>query len=367
MNSWQAAGCASDAGSEESEESISVGCVRDRILRNLLMKSQAIESENRTLRRKLELYAYGFKRLRENARTVNTAKNEQVRSDWVFDLKSVVGMGHNTDLDDVLSQVKEVMKKYRIDEDASLAVHTMVDTKVDRKCEGQSYGEPVGCRLEVFMGGKGRRRDRLGLLRVIHRLRAKLAAVKDKLRAVTLHPRCELNGSVDKGVLTLKTESVSCREEVATSEQPLAARSKELKATQLRVASLEAQVIGLQETNSRLRENGLRWQRGLQEVAAQVHRMHPMAQRVNGFDVDKKLAKLQSELAGAKMLLHKATSTAVQRSLEERRGCVRYLTRHEDRCRETGKGTIETQQSFIQARSRESRNSRGRVELASGS
>ena len=136
MNSWQAAGCASDAGSEESEESISVGCVRDRILCNLLMKSQAIESENRTLRRKLELYAYGFKRLRENARTVNTAKNEQVRSDWVFDLKSVVGMGHNTDLDDVLSQVKEVMKKYRIDEDASLAVHTMVDTKVDRKCEG---------------------------------------------------------------------------------------------------------------------------------------------------------------------------------------------------------------------------------------
>ena len=87
MNSWQAAGCASDAGYEESEESISVGCIRDHILRNLLMKSQAIESENRTLRKKLELYAYGFKRLQENARTVNIAKSEQVRSDWVFDLK----------------------------------------------------------------------------------------------------------------------------------------------------------------------------------------------------------------------------------------------------------------------------------------
>ena len=119
---------------------------------------------------------------------MNRAKSEQVRSDWVFDLKSVVGMGHNTDLDDVLSQVKEVMKKYRIDEDASLAVHTMVDTKVDLKCEGQAYGEPMGCRLEVFMGGKGRRHDRLGLLRMIHRLRAKLAATKEKLKVVTFHP-----------------------------------------------------------------------------------------------------------------------------------------------------------------------------------
>ena len=99
----------------------------------------------------------------------------------------------------------------------------------------------------------------------------------------------------------------------------------------------------------------------------QVHKMHPMAQRVNGFDVDRQLTKLQLELAGAKMLLHRIASTAVQRSLEERRGCVRYLTRREDRCREAGKGTIEIQQSFIQARSRESRNSRGRVELASGS
>ena len=98
-----------------------------------------------------------------------------------------------------------------------------------------------------------------------------------------------------------------------------------------------------------------------------MHKMHPMAQRVNGFDVDRKLAKLQSELAGAKMLLHRTASTVIQRSLEERRGCVRYLTKREERCRETGKGTIETQQSFIQARSRESRNSRGRVELASGS
>ena len=54
----------------------------------------------------------------------------------MFDLKSVVGMGHNSDLDDVLNQTKEVMEKYQIDKDASLAIHTMVDTKVDRKCEG---------------------------------------------------------------------------------------------------------------------------------------------------------------------------------------------------------------------------------------
>ena len=285
----------------------------------------------------------------------------------MFDLKSMVGMGHNSDLDDVLSQIMEVMEKYQIDEDASLAVHTMVDTKVDLKCEGQAYGEPVGCRLEVFMGGKARRHDRLGLLRMIHRLRVKLAAANEKLRAVTLHPQCKLNGSVDEGALALKTESVSCGEEVATSEQHLAARSEELKATQLRVASLEAQVIGLQEANSRLRENGLRWQRGLQEVAAQVQKMYPLVQRVNGFDVDRRLAKLQSELAGAKMLLHTATSTTVHRPLEERQGCARYLTRREERCCMTGKGTIETQQSFTEARSRESRNSRGRVELASGS
>ena len=67
---------------------------------------------------------------------MNTTKSEQVRSDWVFNLNSVVGMGHSTDLDDVLSQLQKVMKKYWIDEDATLAVYTMVDTKVDLKCEG---------------------------------------------------------------------------------------------------------------------------------------------------------------------------------------------------------------------------------------
>lgn len=51
------------------------------------------------------------------------------------------------------------------------------------------------------MGGKGRRRARLGLLRMIHRLREKLAAMKEKLKVVILHLRCELKGSVDKGAL----------------------------------------------------------------------------------------------------------------------------------------------------------------------
>ena len=98
-----------------------------------------------------------------------------------------------------------------------------------------------------------------------------------------------------------------------------------------------------------------------------MQKMHPFVQRVNGFDVNRQLAKLQSELAGAKMLLHTATSTTVHRPLEDRQGYARYLTRRKERCRITGKGTIETQQSFTEARSRESRNSRGRVELVSGS
>lgn len=58
-------------------------------------------------------------------------------------------------------------------------------------------------------------------------------------------------------IAALKTKSVSCKEEVATREQQLAARSKELQATQLCIASLKAQVIGFQEANNRLRETGL--------------------------------------------------------------------------------------------------------------
>ena len=61
MNFWQGVECASDAGSKELEESILVGCIRDHILHNVLMKSQAIGSKNRTLQKKLALYAYGFK------------------------------------------------------------------------------------------------------------------------------------------------------------------------------------------------------------------------------------------------------------------------------------------------------------------
>ena len=166
MNPWEDAECASDAGSKESEESIAVNCVRDRILRNILMKSQAIQSE--------------FKHLQKNAKMVNAVKSEKVRSQCVSNLKLVVGMGESTDLDDFLRQLK--------DEDVTLAGQTTVDPKEDLNCGGQSYSEPVGYCLEAFEGGKGKRRDRIGLLCVIHRLRAEQVAMKEKLQAVTLDP-----------------------------------------------------------------------------------------------------------------------------------------------------------------------------------
>ena len=366
MNSWQDAECASDAGSEDSEESISVGCVRDRILRNVLMKSQAIESENRTLRKKLALYAYEFKRLRENAMPVTAVDSEQARPDGVSDLKSVV-VGHSTELDDVSNRLKEVMIEFRIDEDVSLAGHTMVDPEADLKCSGQSYGEPAGCRLKAFEGGKGRGRDRRGLLRAVHRLRAELAATKEQLKAVTSDPwGVDEDGLAGghRGFLTsirsaLGANDTASPQEVVSQIAGLKAEGarcrEELEATQLRVASLEAEV-------HRVRETGLRWRRGLEEVAAQVHKMHPLAQRVNGLDVDKQLAKLQSELTGAKALLHRTT---VHRSLEETRGRMRNPSRCEERCRQTGGGSIGTRRNSTQARSLESGNSRGGVELAS--
>lgn len=50
----------------------------------------------------------------------------------------------------------------------------------------------MGRRLEAFKGRKGKRRDRIGLLCVIHRLRAEQVAMKEKLKAVTLDPWGEL-------------------------------------------------------------------------------------------------------------------------------------------------------------------------------
>lgn len=75
----------------------------------------------------------------------------------------------------------------------------------------------------------------------------------------------------------------------------------------------------------------------------QVHEMYVMVQRVNGFDIDRQLVHLQSELIGTKARLH--------RMLEETQGRVRYPPRHGGRCRQTGGGSIETRQIFTQARS----------------
>ena len=344
MNPWEDAECASDAGSKESEESIAVNCVRDRILRNILMKSQAIQSENRTLREKLALYADGFKHLQKNAKMVNAVKSEKVRSQCVSNLKLVVGMGESTDLDDFLRQLK--------DEDVTLAGQTTVDPKEDLNCGGQSYSEPVGYCLEAFEGGKGRRRGRAGLLRIIHSLRAKLATTKDQLKEALSQ------------ISALKIESVRCRQEEATSEQQFVAHSEELEATQLRVASLEAEVIGLREVNERLKETGEQRRLRLQEVAVHVHKMHLLAQRVNSFDVDEQLAKLQKNLAGAKALLRKTTAMAVRRLPEETQGHVRYPLRCEEKCRQTNGGAIETRRSFTQGVPNQG-TAGGRVKLAS--
>lgn len=101
MNSLQDAECASYVQCKESEESISQGYVCDCILCNVLMKSQVIKSENWTLQKKLALYAYEFKHLPKNVRTVDAIKSEHVRSELLSDLKSVVGMGDSTNMDNV--------------------------------------------------------------------------------------------------------------------------------------------------------------------------------------------------------------------------------------------------------------------------
>ena len=78
-------------------------------------------------------------------------------------------------------------------------------------------------------------------------------------------------------------------------------------------------------------------------MSTQVHEMHLVTQRVNGFDVDRNLAKLQSDLAGAKEVLH--------RILEEAQGCVRYPPRREERCRLASGGSIETRRRSPKSRS----------------
>ena len=88
----------------------------------------------------------------------------------------------------------------------TLAGQTTVDPKEDLNCGGQSYSEPLGCRLEAFEGGKGRRRGHTGLLCIIHSLRAKLATMMDQLKEALSQ------------IVALKIENVRCRQEETTSE-----------------------------------------------------------------------------------------------------------------------------------------------------
>ena len=96
----------------------------------------------------------------------------------------------------------------------------------------------------------------------------------------------------------------------------------------------------------------------------QVHKMHLLAQRVNNFDVDEQLAKLQKNLAGAKALLRKTTAMAVHRLPEETQGRVKYPLRCEEKCHQTSGGAIETRRSFTQGVPNQG-TAGGKVKLAS--
>eukprot|EP00803_Ostreobium_quekettii_P004223 evm.model.scf_537.1 EVM.evm.TU.scf_537.1 scf_537:4312-6181(+) len=336
IEGWADGEAASEVGSEESEE----GYVRDRILQNVLVKSQAIESENRTLRRQLALYSKEFKRVVERMKTAQG----RVRADqnWVSDVKSVMGVRGSADLDDVLGRLQAVMAKYRIDEEEGEG----------EKCHRVGSGEARVAEGQDRMAGQ----DSRALLREIHRLRTELGDAKERInemsagregtccgcgraggafedalmaaetklgpvRSVLGVSRGDSMRQVAAKIAGLKSEVVACRAQSEAAEGGLAECASQLESCKLQVVALREEVAFHRAENERLasdrgtcsseaalvRERAARWRHGLRRVGLQVNEMRPAVEKISSSEIDGRLERLRGELAGVRDVLRQAS------------------------------------------------------------
>lgn len=352
--------CLSDADSDESEDSNSGGYVRDRILQNMLQKSQAIESENRTLREKLALYAFEFERLKGKIRS--DALRAGRKRGWVSDLKPVAESGHSTGLEDVLTQLKDVMKEWRIEERR----RTNPDLEGDMAC-GRPCPEAGGCGMVECLSCSTNGKDRRGLLREIQRLRSELCEAREQIKELSAaaetewcqcrRGRAAFNGAlldaqtrfgpirsvlgISHGestreivakIAALKAENISNQGRLEAGEGKLSQCSAQLESSKIQIGALKHELAEVRACNERLtkerggmssqiaklKETVLRWRQTIHYIGAQVHELRPVVDRMNSFEGGNRLEKLQMDLSNARELLQGTAVTSLRRAADLR-------------------------------------------------
>ncbi|CAD7701920.1 unnamed protein product, partial [Ostreobium quekettii] len=267
IEGWADGEAASEVGSEESEE----GYVRDRILQNVLVKSQAIESENRTLRRQLALYSKEFKRVVERMKTAQGRDSRAL-------LREIHRL--RTELGDAKERINEM--------------------SAGREGTCCGCGRAGGAFEDALMAAE-----------------TKLGPVRSVLGV----SRGDSMRQVAAKIAGLKSEVVACRAQSEAAEGGLAECASQLESCKLQVVALREEVAFHRAENERLasdrgtcsseaalvRERAARWRHGLRRVGLQVNEMRPAVEKISSSEIDGRLERLRGELAGVRDVLRQAS------------------------------------------------------------